>query len=64
MIEILSLSLSHLDAFSPNAFAHHLHAVLCFISLIVSAVVPLSIDPYKPTYKHLLIYVQVVEDKW
>jgi hypothetical protein len=63
MIDILSLSLSHLDAFSPNAFDHHLHAVRCFISLIVSVIElpPTVVDTLTNT--HLLTYALIDECK-
>ena len=49
MIAIRSDSLSHLDAFSPSAFAHHLHAVIFFIDSFkdhsaIIAPIPININ--------------------
>ena len=51
IIAILSDSLSHLDAFSPNAFDHNLHIFIC---LIVSVVLHPSTVVDKQVNTHLL----------
>ena len=64
---ILSDSLSHLDAFSPNAFAHHLHNdLLFFMLLLFFSVVDLLtsvlvfLNQYEPHLDHLEVLIVLV----